>query len=67
MVDKENKTRYETGAVDEHNLDTGTRYIELEKRLEVVLLLLEEMTKEVQEIRQQQNDMLSIVVTTLKK
>ena len=67
MVDKQNKRKSADGAVDQHNTDAGTRYAELEKRLEVVLALLDQMTREVQEIRQQQSDLISIVQQTYKK
>lgn len=51
----------------QHDTDAGTRYAELEKRLEVVLTMLDEMTKEVQEIRQQQADLIHIVQLTYDK
>ena len=67
MVDKQNKTKRNTGIVDKHNNDAGTRYALLEARLEVVLSRLEEMTQEVLAIRQQQEDILDIVKTKFGK
>jgi hypothetical protein len=67
MVDKQDKTKRKTGVVDQHNDDAGSRYAKLEARLEVVLARLEEMTQEVLAIKQQQEDLLNIVKTSLKK
>ena len=67
MVDKQNKTKRNSGVVDQHNDDAGTRYAKLEARLEVVLARLEEMTQEVMAIKQQQADLLNIVKTNFKK
>jgi hypothetical protein len=67
MVDKQNKTKRKSGVVDQHLDDAGTRYAKLEARLEIVLARLEEMTQEVLAIKQQQEDLLDIVKTTLKK
>lgn len=53
--------------MDQHNDDAGSRYAKLEARLEVVLARLEEMTHEVLAIKQQQEDLLNIVKTSLKK
>jgi len=53
--------------VDQHDDDAGSRYAKLEARLEVVLARLEEMTQEVLAIKQQQEDLLNIVKTSLKK
>jgi hypothetical protein len=67
MVDKQNKTKRKSGIVDQHTDDAGARYAKLEARLEIVLARLEEMTQEVLAIKQQQEDLLNIVKTTLKK
>jgi hypothetical protein len=67
MVDKQNKTKRKSGVVDQHLDDASTRYAKLEARLEIVLARLEEMTQEVLAIKQQQEDLLNIVKTTLKK
>lgn len=53
--------------MDQHTDDASTRYAKLEARLEIVLARLEEMTQEVLAIKQQQEDLLNIVKTTLKK
>jgi hypothetical protein len=53
--------------VDQHNDEAGSRYAQLEERIEVVLALLDEMTKEVQEIRQQQSDLIDLVKVTYNK
>jgi hypothetical protein len=67
MVDKQDKTKRKAGVVDQHDDDAGSRYAKLEARLEVVLARLEEMTQEVLAIKQQQEDLLNIVKTSLKK
>jgi hypothetical protein len=67
MVDKENKTKQQSGVVDQHDNDAGLRFSKLEARLEVVLSRLEEMTQEVLAIKQQQADLLTIVKANLKK
>jgi hypothetical protein len=67
MVDKQNKTKRKTGTVDQHDDGAGVRYAKLEARLEIVLARLEEMTQEVLAIKQQQEDLLNIVKTNLKK
>jgi hypothetical protein len=67
MVDKQNKTKRQTGIVDQHDDGAGARYAKLEARLEVVLARLDEMTQEVLAIKQQQADLLTIVRTNLKK
>ena len=61
MVDKQNKTKRNTGVVDTHNDVAGTRYAMLEARLEVVLDQLAVMTREVLAIKQQQADILQVV------
>jgi hypothetical protein len=53
--------------VDQHDNDAGSRYAELEKRLENVLAMLNQMTREVQEIRQQQSDLITLVKLTQQK
>ena len=50
--------------MDQHDNDAGSRYAELEKRLENVLAMLDQMTREVHEIRQQQSDLIHIVQQT---
>jgi hypothetical protein len=67
MVDKQNKTKRQTGIVDQHDDGAGVRFTKLEARLEVVLARLEEMTQEVLAIKQQQADLLNIVKTSFKK
>jgi len=67
MVDKQNKTERNTGVVDQHNNDAGTRYALLEARLEIVLAQLAVMTQEVLAIKQQQEDILNIVKTKFDK
>lgn len=53
--------------MDQHTDDASARYAKLEARLEIVLARLEEMTHEVLAIKQQQEDLLNIVKTNLKK
>ncbi len=67
MVDKQNKTKRKPGSVDQHTDDAGTSYAKLEARLEIVLTRLDEMTREVLAIKQQQADILNLVKTKLKK
>ena len=53
--------------MDQHTDDAGTSYAKLEARLEIVLTRLDEMTREVLAIKQQQADILNLVKTKLKK
>ena len=67
MVDKQNKTKRKPSVVDQHTDDAGASYAKLEARLEIVLTRLDEMTREVLAIKQQQADILNLVKTKLKK
>ena len=67
MVEKQNKTKQKERTVDQHDNDAGTRYAQLEQRIVVVLELLDAMTKEVQELRQQQSDLMLMVEQVYKQ
>ncbi len=47
--------------MDQHDNEAGSRYAQLEERIVVVLELLDQMTREVHELRQQQSDLMTMV------
>lgn len=47
--------------MDQHDYEAGSRYAQLEERIVVVLELLDQMTREVHELRQQQLDLMTMV------
>lgn len=53
--------------MDQHDNEAGSRYAQLEERIVVVLELLDVMTKEVQELRQQQSDLIAMVKQVYKQ
>lgn len=61
MVEKQNKTKQKKRTVDQHDYEAGSRYAQLEERIVVVLELLDQMTREVHELRQQQSDLMTMV------
>jgi predicted nucleic acid-binding Zn-ribbon protein len=52
--------------VDQHNVKTGNQYADLEKRLETVLEKLNEMTREVHALQQQQTVLIGLVKSKSK-
>ena len=53
--------------MDQHDYEAGSRYAQLEERLIVVLGLLDQMTKEVHELKQQQADLMTMVEQVYKQ
>jgi len=67
MVDKKNTKKSTRAGLDKHNYDAGARFIFLEERIEQFINIIHVLSKDMEEMKQQQQAIIELVKNAKEK